>query len=281
MLKENLVIARYFNDDYFARFQDDFQFLVKIIKSFKGELELSIRDNYFNLYFRGNNAAKVVFKRNGKYEISIHEKFYPLALKEDNRFSSTQSGSYRVIETQSEFLYPLLQKKHLNEIYSKIKSVNYREELNFEQMLITDNLDRSELILIDRQVTDTELKGIIDLLALKQINGRQYQFLVLEIKLGNNPELKDKVAHQISTYVDHLTKHFSGYKSCYEKQYSQKKIMKIIENPNWEEIEIVPNVQGMIIVGGYSRIAKEQIETLKKSYPTIKVQSFIYKINDF
>jgi len=198
---------------------------MKIYKSFRGELEISLRDNYFNLYFRGNNAAKVTFKPNDKYRIDIHEKFYPSSLEKDERFSDIPSGNYRVIETTSELLHPLLQKSRLNEIYSRIKRENYSEELTFEQMLITDNLDRDELILIDRQVTDTKLKRRMDLLALKQTQGSQYQFMILEVKMGNNPELKDKVASQVSDYISHIDENFLAYKSCYEKQYSQKKII--------------------------------------------------------
>jgi hypothetical protein len=274
------LIVRYFSEENLARLQNDFKFLVKIVKSFKGELEFSIRDNYFNLYFRGNSAAKVSFEQDGKYKISMHEKFYPHSLEGDDRFSATLSGSYRLIETTAELLHPLLQKSYLDEVYLKIKKENYSEELNFEQMLITDNSSRNDLILIDRQVTDSALQGRrIDLLALRQVKGNKYQFLVLEVKMGNNAELKNKVANQLSTYADHIRDNFSEYKACYEKQYYQKKIMGLIEIPHWEAIEIVEDVQGMILVGGYSGIAAEQIETLKTNYPTLKIQSFIYKID--
>ncbi|MCD6344920.1 MAG: hypothetical protein J7M17_04875 [Anaerolineae bacterium] len=275
------MIHRYFSDENFDRLRDDFQFLTQTFKSFKGELEFSLRDNYFNLYFRGHNAAKVAFRPNGKYGVSIHEKFYPYSLEADARFAYTYSGNYRVIETTSEFLHPLLQKSYLDEIYSKIKKENHSEELAFEQMLITDNSGREELILIDRQVTDTQLNlRRMDLLALKQMQGRQYQFLILEVKMGNNPELKDKVASQLSIYVDHVDKYFSAYKACYEKHYFQKRIMGVIEKPDWDTIEIVPNVQGMIVVGGYSGIAKEQIKILNTNYPELKVQLFEYKITN-
>jgi len=49
----------------------------------------------------------------------------------------------------------LFQKKYLDKLFSNIKEVNYSEEITFEQMLITDNSDRSDLIIIDRQVTET------------------------------------------------------------------------------------------------------------------------------
>lgn len=146
-------------------------------------------------------------------------------------------------------------------------------------MLITDNLAREDLILIDRQVTDTTLnRRRMDLLALKQTQGNQYQFLVLEVKMGKNPELKAKVANQVSVYVNHITENFSAYKTCYEKHYSQKKKMGIIAKSSWEEIEITQGVRGKIIVGGYSVIAKEQIELLKARYPNLEVQLFEYKI---
>ena len=279
MCEEKPLIHRYFSNENFDRLRNDFQFLTKIFKSFKGELEFSLRDNYFNLYFRGNNAAKVTFRPNGKYRISIHEKFYPRSLETDDRFSDISSGDYRVIETTSEFLHPLLQKSYLDEIYSKIKKENHSEELAFEQMLISDNADREELILIDRQVTDTQLnRRRMDLLALKQLQGRQYQFLILEVKMGNNPELKNKVASQLSTYVGHVDKYFSAYKACYEKHYFQKRAMGVIEKPDWDTIEIIPNVQGMIVVGGYSGIAREQLEVLNAKYPKLQVQLFEYKI---
>ncbi len=147
-------------------------------------------------------------------------------------------------------------------------------------MLITDNRDREDLILMDRQVTDTQLNGKrMDLLTLKQIQGEKYQFLVLEVKIGNNTELKAQVAHQLRTYIRHVDDHFQGYKYCYEKQYVQKKKIGIIEEPAWDEIEITPGASGMIAVGGYSGIAEEQIEILKKNYPELIVQLFDYKID--
>lgn len=274
------MIKRFFCPEYFERLQRDFKFLVKIIKSYKGELELSLRDNYFNLYFRGNNAAKVTFCSNGKYQITVHEKFFPQSIISDDRFLDIASGNYRVIETDAEILHPLLQKSRLNEICAKIKKENYSEEFTFEQILITDNLAREDLILIDRQVTDTELnRRRMDLLALKQHQGNQYQFLVIEAKMGNNPELKKKVAQQLNTYVNHIDENFQAYKACYEKHYWQKKVMGLIELPEWEKIEIVRDVQGLIAVGGYSHIAKEQIENLKADYSKVRVQLFEYNIS--
>ncbi len=273
------MIARYFNEENFARLLSDFGFLQKTLKAYKGELDISLRDQYLNLYFRGNNAAKIVFKASGVYEIEIHEKFFSDSLSKDTRFTSKSRKNNRVLKTTAELVHPALQKSYLDEIYRNIKAENYSEELAFEQMLMTDNLNRDDLIIIDRQVTDRNLKGRrMDLLALKQVQDNQYHFIVLEVKMGNNPELKNDVANQVNTYVNHIDENFEAYKACYEKHYSQKKQFGIIWEPKWTEIEIVKDVQGMIVVGGYSRIAKAQIETLEENHPALKIRSFTYKI---
>jgi hypothetical protein len=54
--------------------------------------------------------------------------------------------------------------------------------------------------------------------------------------------------------------------------------MGLISRPDWDTIEIVQGVQGMIVVGGYSVMAKDQIEILNASFPQLKVLSFEYRI---
>jgi hypothetical protein len=200
-------------------------------------------------------------------------------MEADNRFSPICSDDYVSITIHSNLLHTLFQKKYLNELLSNIKRENYSEELAFEQMLITDNVEREDILIIDRQVTDSKLqRQRIDLLALKQVQENRYSFLVLEVKMGNNPELKSKVAEQIDKYIAHIEKYHADYGYCYEKQYQQKKKLGLIAIPKWESITIVPKVQGLIVVGGYSGLAKEQIRELKEQYPNIQVKEFVHKL---
>ena len=268
-------IKRYFDDQNFERIKKDFTFLIQIIQDFKGELELAFRENYFNLYYRGNSAAKILFKKDGYYEIFINKKFYPKSINDDKRFSPVTSGDYKLTVIRSNLLHPFFQKKYLQELLSNIKKVSYSEELTFEQMLITDNLEREEIIIIDRQVTDKKLRRRrMDLLALKQVEKNKYNFVVLEVKMGNNPELKSNVAEQVEDYVKHIKKYFHDYKNCYEKQYLQKKKLGLIKAPKWESIDIINDVRELIIVGGYSGIAKEQIKKLKENNPHLHIKKF-------
>ena len=273
-------IKRYFKDMYFNKIETDFAFLVQIIHDFKGELELAFRENYFNLYYRGNSAAKIVLKNDDYYEIIINKKFYPECLKRDSRFSPRKAGAYNQILIKSDLLHAFFQKRYLQELFAKIKKINYSEELIFEQMIITDNLDRENIIIIDRQITDKKLnQKRIDLLALKQVREDEFNFVVLEVKMGNNPELKSKVAEQVENYVNHIKNNFQDYKSCYEKQYLQKKRLGLIKKPKWDSIKIIPDVHGLIIVGGYSGIAKEQIKELKEKYPNLYIKEFFYTLD--
>ncbi len=61
-------MKRYFGDKNFIRLCQDFNFLVDKIKDFKGELDIRLRANYFNLYYKGNSLAKVA-SRSNDYEV--------------------------------------------------------------------------------------------------------------------------------------------------------------------------------------------------------------------
>ena len=64
-------MKRYLDATNFGKFANDFQFLFKIIKNSGYELDLRLRDNYFNIYYKGNSLAKVEFLYRG-YKITIH-----------------------------------------------------------------------------------------------------------------------------------------------------------------------------------------------------------------
>jgi len=267
------VIKRYLSDENLQRFETDFENLIKIINNSNGELDIAIRDNYLNIYYKGNSLAKISFKAPDKYKVDIHKKFFKGTNADNRKFYDTRKTNSKdyVSLILSSKTPPLrfFQKKHINQFCSGIKKVNYGEEIVFEQVLITDNLERDDLIIIDRQITDKELKRKrMDLLALKQIKVKynKYRFLVIEVKLGNNPELEKDVAGQLDGYVKHIEKHFNDYKKCYEKQYEQKRKMGILNTHSFPSIEIEKPVECIVVVGGYSRLATEKIINLKKYF---------------
>jgi hypothetical protein len=276
----NSIIERYFSKDVFPRIKRDFKFLVeKIIKS-GFEYDLQIRDNYLNLYYKGNSLAKVTpQKTRDRYEISIHTKFFlGTSAANDARFhpppqekDNEEKSKYVRLTVPSSLLHVLLQKEYLDQFSANIKEVGFQEEMTFEQMLITDNVNNPNLIIIDRQVRERgrEIRTKIDLLGLSRIKSEDYQFCVIEVKLGNNPELAGKVADQLKGYMWRIDDNFDDYKKCYQLNIQQKQELGLI-NANLTP-EIVRPVLGMVIVGGYSGIAKKAIEMLKSKVPDIRV----------
>jgi len=278
------VINRVISGINLSRFLNDYKNLIKILNNSKGELDISIREDYLNIYFKGNSLAKIKFKEKDGYTVIIHEKFFEDTNADDPKFYEGKNCKNNYISLTLSAKKPplrLLQKKHIDQFCSKIKKVNYGEEIVFEQALITDNMKRHDLIIIDRQITDKKLKRRrMDLLALEQIKSgfNKYNFLVIEVKLGNNPELKNDVAKQLNDYITHIENHFNDYKMCYEQQFSQKKELKIIKNCSFNTISIEKPVKGKIVVGGYSKIAEGSISELRKNFPNLQVKQFNYKL---
>lgn len=277
-----MVIKRYLADKNLKRFEIDFKNLIKIVNNSEGELDISIRENYLNIYYKGNSLAKISFNKLDKYKVEIHKKFFEGTHADDHKFwdEKTESDNYiSLVLSSAKPPLRFLQKKHIDQFCSKIKQVNYGEEIVFEQALITDNLDRNDLIIIDRQITDKKLKRKrMDLLALKQIKSNTYSFFVVEVKLGNNAELKGAVGKQLTDYITHIQSNFNDYKSCYERQFEQKRKMGLISIPTAKSIEIKKPVEGIVVVGGYSKIAHSSISCLKRVMPAIKLKQFEYKL---
>ena len=278
-----MIINRFFNPTDFKRIKDDFKFLIKMIedKDYRGEFDLALRDNYFNLYYKGNSLAKVEFGKKYPYIITINAKFFSnTGANQDQRFfkRKKRKGTYFEIGLDKKLLHSFFQKKYINQFISKIREVNNGEEITLEQAIITDNLDRKNIIIIDRQIEDKGFKKRMDLLALRQLEKgkNEYSFCIIEVKLGNNPELKDKVAIQLDEYVSHIDKNFDDYKDCYEKQYEQKRDLGLIISSTCNHIKIIRPVKGLIAVAGYYGIATGQIAQLKSKHRGVQVEIFRY-----
>ena len=203
-------IKRFFSDDNFKRVKKDFQFLSKFVQNSYGEYDLSIRENYFNLYYKGYSIGKIEPKRDNEYKVSIHANFFSGSKADNPTYykSKKYSGQYCVLQLHIKNLHPFFQINHLAEFAANVKK-EPSGEIGFEQSLLTDNLNQDSVIIIDRQITDTELKRRrLDLLALRRVDENKYKFQLLEVKLGNNDELKGEVAKQLDWYVKHVERAF-------------------------------------------------------------------------
>jgi hypothetical protein len=270
------IIRRYFSDDIFNVIKDDFAFLVKKIVESGFEYDLQLRDNYFNIYYKGNSLGRVSYNKTaGHYNISINHKFVNDRII--NRFKPKRKNDYFEFSLPSKQLHPLFSSQNLSSMGQRVKVIAFQEETTFEQMLMTDNMNREDIIIIDRQVIDRVSKTKMDLLTLRKKTDREYQFCVVEVKLGNNPELKSDVIQQLNGYIERISSNFEEYKTCYTNNLRQKQEMGLIDKNL--HVSIVPGVLGVIVVLGYSGIAQKSIRELKGKDPSIKVLHLMNKID--
>jgi hypothetical protein len=265
------VISRYLSPGTYEAVKRDLGFLIEKIEQSGFEYGLQIRDDYLNLYYKGNSLGKISYcKSKDLYEVRIHRKFAEgigeAALK---RFKYSPEKEYFLFTIGGKQLHPLFSSRNLLLMGQRVKEVRFQEEIVFEQMLLTDNADRDDLIIIDRQVVDRNSSTKMDLLAVKRNGAGHYQFCILEVKLGNNVELKEKVFSQLTGYIERIEKNFDAYKECYEKNILQKQELGLLQKGL--KVNIVNGAIGVVVVGGYSGLAKKSIAELKARHPGIKV----------
>ncbi|MBM4146206.1 MAG: hypothetical protein FJ240_08030 [Nitrospira sp.] len=134
---------------------------------------------------------------------------------------------------------------------------------------MTDNIGRDDFIIIDRQILDKTDRTKMDLLALVKQTDSNYQFCVIEVKLGNNPELKGHVITQLKGYTARIEQNFKAYKKCYELNFKQKQELGLFDRDL--NVSIIPGVEGIVVILGYSGLAKKSIATLKDKDPSVKI----------
>ena len=264
---ERPIISRYLAEEKLDRVKSDFGFLIDRVLHSGYEYDLQLRDDYFNLYYKGNTIGKISCKSDGSYTIEINCKFIKDSIRNGFQFQENKGNLHFVLPCNK--LKSFYSASNIKSMSQKVKQVNFQEEITFEQMLMTDNVGRLDLIIIDRQVMDRKHATKMDLLALVQKKHEDYQFCVLEVKLGNNPELKGEVTGQLDGYMNRISENFDAYKKCYETNFRQKQFLGLFDgNIN---INIVPAVTGIIVVGGYAGIAEKSIKELRRNNPDVKV----------
>jgi GTP pyrophosphokinase len=79
-------------------------------------------------------------------------------------------------------------------------------------------------------------------------------------------------------YVSHISgAAFTEYRTCYELNYQQKRALGLLPVSH-ESITIENDARGLVVVGGYSVLGKEQIKDLQASHPEIEVTQLTYQL---
>jgi len=158
------------------------------------DLTLEIRDNYINIYYKGNSLLKLTESTHGRYKVDIHEKF---------RDGLDIPLDFIDQETTARFLnnIPLLKENVIR--YGK-----HSLEIEYEQMVIRANnfepRNNSEYFIIDRQYVvgkqRFDLAGIFwDRKSRRK--GQEVALCFIEVKFALNQDISE-VNNQLKRYYE-------------------------------------------------------------------------------
>lgn len=274
---------RYLSEENLGRVKKDFGPVLKRVIESCGEYDLRLREDYFNIYCRGNSLAKIEFGVDGAYEVSINKRFAEGVFDGDRRFAPPRvSDDTLVWRVTGKLVNPFFQTTHLRKLAKNIDYVDHSEEANFEQQIIADNLDNPNRLIVDRQILHPGRRNDkLDLLALVRPSaGAEFNFHVIEVKMGNNPELSEKVAGQLDRYCALVKTNVESWKKGYRKTVEQLRALEFFPSLDLSSLKIGSSVTGSIDVFGYSGIAKTAIRQLKLKRPDLRVKLFSFELGD-
>ena len=213
---------RQLSDIFFSHLKSGF--LSGITESVKNDpdLNLEIRNNYINVYYKGHSLLKLTETPSLRYRTEIHKKFLeglnlPLELTEGN-------------VTQFLFTIPLLKQNIVK--YGK-RSL----EVEYEQMIIRANnfelRNNTEYFIVDRQYTDPagrfDLTGIFWEMSHRQ-KKQEVPVCLMEVKFALNPDIEE-VHNQLARYYKAIEPRAAEIAEEMQTVFRQKIALELYRQP--------------------------------------------------
>ena len=191
-------------------------FLSGILKTVHADkdLDFQIRDNYINLYFKGNSLLKLSQLSDKKYKVDIHSKF----------IKALAIPSY--IESEKNTKLFLQAIPFLKENISRIGKTSL--EIEYEQLIIRANnrekRNNSEYFFVDRQYELASER--FDLMGFywSRDNRKKHQIVspcLIEVKFALNVDISD-VHEQLQSYYQLVKENVEKISSDLEQSFHQQ-----------------------------------------------------------
>jgi len=298
------IVNRHLSDRNVERVRSDLRFLIGYLDhpKLKGDLAIEFRGpSELSIYDRGFRLAQIRMPRGG-YRVATHKRFVEgTPLLPDNQGKQPQftpalsrSGKYLTFSADAKSIHRLLQLRHILAMRSCVREVTRREEIGVAQVIAAENMNRGRgnlkgVVVIDREVGDSAQQHVrerLDLLALQRVDGDEYRFLAIEVKLGNNPELdirakkrqgKRNAVEQVMGYAQHIDDNFDDYADCYRQNVAQKIELGLLDD--WAQAPtIVKDTKPLLAVAGYAGIAESHLDAIQEEYPELWIKTFRYGV---
>ena len=157
------------------------------------ELDVRLRDDYLNVYFRGRSLARIVGRGRRPARLEIHHKF--LVADRIGDFAGRQIGDRCAFDVDAEFAEGYV--AHLNEIIERARCHVGPEE-SVEVRLLQGNDSEAAVCCFDRQIQVPGTRRTLDLMGLAA--GDVPALVAVEVKRYPDRRIQD-VPRQLHEYL--------------------------------------------------------------------------------
>ncbi|MDP8260704.1 MAG: hypothetical protein P9L96_06915 [Candidatus Gygaella obscura] len=197
-------------------------------------IDIQIRNNYINLYYKGASLIRFEWKNRSNYEIKISEAYFEPVSPKGMGVCPSPSKDKEGKDRLRVFKYDIVSIRQLRQNFKDIvsqfkKNIDYLgrgKENVFEQLFIESNLNQKNepgFIILDRQIVVEGLKRL-DLVALSKLeNSIEYRMNLIELKYGEDSRIAEVHDKQLDMYYRLFLNDYTYIALEYEKIIVQKK----------------------------------------------------------
>jgi len=264
-----MILKRFFDPKAFIKLKEEFTFLINSIKANKDELSITLGNNHIALYFHGISFVKIEFSIFGEYEVMIPKSLFPDSLRDNKQFNFRESASNYFAELNVPLLQELLNESGLEQFKEKIKPSSLPETILFPHKLIQANKNRNDFIILDRFVTDGDLKGKrMDMIAVSK-NNDMYSLTILQSCLSTEGGTESASAGKLQNFMQNVKRHVEDYKINFKENYKQRYELGLYDSSFPNTIDINNKILGILLFPTNITPSK----SLSTNYPDLKILS--------
>ena len=210
-------------------------------------LDVRLRDNYLNLYFRGRSLARIGGGRRGPATLKIHHK-YVVANAIGDR-TGRRSKNYCEFDVDAAFAE--VYAAHLGTMITRARQYAGPEE-DVELRLLKRNGSTATVCCFDRQVQVPGTRRTLDLVGL--LADRVPALVAVEVKRYPDPRIQE-VPQQLHEYLEILDPTHEGLRADVARSYRTvcEQLHKLgLPAPDPKRTTVGMPVKGLVIVSDYN-----------------------------
>ena len=210
-------------------------------------LDVRLRDNYLNLYFRGRSLARIVGHRRRPAELEIHHKY--VVGNRIGDYAGRRSKDYCAFDVEAAFAE--VYAAHLDTMIRRARNHVGREE-DVELRLLERNDKTVAVCCFDRQIQVPGTRRKLDLMGF--LVGHVPALVAIEVKRYPDRRIQ-YVSQQLHEYLEILDPTLEGLRADIARSYrtvcEQLRTLGL-SAPDPTQITAGMPVKGLVIVSDYS-----------------------------